>query len=118
MSFPDNKIGLILPFIYKLLQQDPTAAARRPLLVGLNGVQGIGKSTLVQQLANVLNSDGIKTAVCSLDDFYLTYEDQVHLSNEHPSNALLQQRGPPGKPVDCYLMRLNIFLSNDFYRNA
>lgn len=71
-------------------------AARRPLIVGLNGMQGVGKTTLVTALAAALEEAGIRTLTCSIDDFYLTHENQVALAREHPDNALVQHRGEPG----------------------
>lgn len=33
----------------------------------------------------------------SIDDFYLTHEDQVRLAASQPDNKLLQHRGQPGQ---------------------
>jgi Predicted kinase len=64
-------------------------------MIGLNGVQGIGKTTLVRVLSSVLNNqEGYPTLVASIDDFYLTREDQVRLSEG--GNKLWEQRGLPG----------------------
>ncbi|UKZ47111.1 hypothetical protein TrVGV298_001325 [Trichoderma virens] len=67
-----------------------------PLIIGLNGLQGVGKSTLVGPLAEALERKGIPTLVCSIDDFYLTHEQQLALARENPENALWQVRGEPG----------------------
>lgn len=37
----------------------------------------------------------LPTVVLSLDDFYLTHDDQVALAAAHPSNPLVQHRGQP-----------------------
>jgi D-glycerate 3-kinase len=37
----------------------------------------------------------LPTVVFSLDDLYLTHEDQVDLAKRHPDNPLLQHRGQP-----------------------
>lgn len=103
MSLPvvaEDKAKLCLAFIKQHLTAHGGASAlgrRRPLVIGLNGVQGIGKSTLVASLAADLEHDGISTLVLSLDDFYLTNADQVRLARDNPDNALLQHRGEPGK---------------------
>jgi D-glycerate 3-kinase len=40
---------------------------------------------------------GLRLAILSLDDFYLTHADQLTLQHErHPNNPLLQGRGLPG----------------------
>jgi D-glycerate 3-kinase len=63
----------------------------------LNGVQGVGKTTLVRRLAAALSQDeGLETLVCSIDDFYLKHDDQVALAASMPDNALVQVRGEPG----------------------
>jgi D-glycerate 3-kinase len=38
---------------------------------------------------------GLPTVVFSLDDLYLTHEDQVDLATRNPDNPLLQHRGQP-----------------------
>ncbi|MFV0478787.1 MAG: hypothetical protein ACK5ME_13270 [Parahaliea sp.] len=66
-----------------------------PLVVGINGCQGSGKSTLVDYLACVLRERHQLNSVClSLDDFYLGYEARQQLAQTvHP---LLATRGVPG----------------------
>ena len=66
-----------------------------PLLVGLSGCQGSGKSTLVEAIARVLQDVHRVTAtVLSLDDFYLTKAERESLSQRvHP---LFATRGVPG----------------------
>ncbi|MEN9682222.1 MAG: hypothetical protein RLZZ627_2115 [Pseudomonadota bacterium] len=66
-----------------------------PLLVGINGAQGSGKSTTAELLAITLRQvHGLKTIQCSIDDFYLTHNERVQLARDiHP---LLITRGVPG----------------------
>ncbi|KAL8654851.1 MAG: hypothetical protein Q9226_003271 [Calogaya cf. arnoldii] len=68
-----------------------------PFFLGVNGVQGIGKSYLVAALARELEgpAHGVRTIALSIDDFYLTHEDQVQLAANHPDNPLIQHRGQP-----------------------
>lgn len=66
----------------------------RPILVGLAGPQGSGKTTLAARLAEQLAAEKLRTAVLALDDFYLTRAERQKLAaNVHP---LLATRGPPG----------------------
>ncbi|KAI0479450.1 P-loop containing nucleoside triphosphate hydrolase protein [Xylariaceae sp. FL0804] len=69
----------------------------RPFIVGLNGVQGVGKTTLVRTIAAALRDvAGLETLVVSIDDLYLTHADQRALAAAHPDNKLVQVRGEPG----------------------
>jgi len=62
--------------------------------VGICGAQGSGKSTLSAELKVLLENDGLKVVVLSIDDLYFTRETRLELaSNVHP---LLRTRGVPG----------------------
>ena len=71
------------------------AHAGRPLIVGINGSQGSGKSTLCRVLEVLLReSHGLNAATLSLDDLYLTRSERAELAvMVHP---LLATRGVPG----------------------
>lgn len=66
-----------------------------PMILGVSGAQGAGKSTLTALLATVLTENfGLKVTGFSLDDLYLTYAERNHLAQTiHP---LLITRGVPG----------------------
>lgn len=66
----------------------------RPLLLGLCGAQGSGKSTIARVLTERLAAAGVRAATLSLDDLYLTKAQRVLLARDvHP---LLGTRGVPG----------------------
>lgn len=67
----------------------------RPIVVGICGSQGSGKSTAAVFLKALLEAHAnLNTAVLSLDDLYLSHETRQQLAAEaHP---LLQTRGVPG----------------------
>ncbi|KAK3949115.1 P-loop containing nucleoside triphosphate hydrolase protein [Pseudoneurospora amorphoporcata] len=92
----DDKSPLCIPFILsKIAEYNNTLP--HPFIIGLNGVQGVGKTTLVKALAETLQErEGLNTLVVSIDDFYLTHEDQLRLAEENSDNALVQYRGEPG----------------------
>ncbi|WOO80003.1 putative ATP-dependent kinase TDA10 [Vanrija pseudolonga] len=72
-------------------------AGKRPLLVSMQGPQGSGKSTLAAEMVKVLADEhGLKCAVASMDDFYLTYAGLKAVASANPNNSLLSGRGPPG----------------------
>ena len=70
-------------------------ASSRPIIVGLNGAQGSGKSTLSQYLSQIMPMQlGVDCHVLSIDDFYLSKAKRKRLAaSVHP---LLAIRGVPG----------------------
>ncbi|KAJ8428320.1 hypothetical protein Cgig2_014211 [Carnegiea gigantea] len=48
-----------------------------PFVIGFSAPQGCGKTTLVFALNYLFHASGRKCATVSIDDFYLTFEDQV-----------------------------------------
>jgi D-glycerate 3-kinase len=68
---------------------------KSPFLLGINGAQGTGKSTLADYLALAIGRGGeCNIAVLSIDDFYLTSAERQRLAaTVHP---LLAVRGVPG----------------------
>lgn len=100
----DDKSPHCIPFILSQLSVHQATNPSRPFFIGLNGVQGAGKTTLVSTLARTLqDGKGLETLVCSIDDLYLTHEDQVALAKEHLLNPLVQHRGEPGMCCGFYL---------------
>lgn len=71
------------------------ATAGAPLIVGISGSQGSGKSTLCRMLEALLMADhGLHAATLSLDDLYLTRAQRQALARTvHP---LFATRGVPG----------------------
>ncbi|KAL4804003.1 P-loop containing nucleoside triphosphate hydrolase protein [Aspergillus unguis] len=98
----DDKSEHCIPFLLERLKahqaqygNDPSKTP--PFFLGLNGVQGAGKTVLVSTLQSTLRSApySLPVVTLSLDDLYLTHEDQVSLAKRNPSNPLLQHRGQP-----------------------
>jgi D-glycerate 3-kinase len=70
------------------------AEAGRPIVAGLCGSQGSGKSTMSAFLVALLQAQGLRAVVISLDDLYLTLPEREELARTvHP---LLRTRGVPG----------------------
>lgn len=80
-------------------------APQRTLLIGINGAQGCGKSTMSAALAYLLERVfGLQTLVLSIDDLYLTRAERISLAESvHP---LLATRGVPGTHDIALGMRL------------
>lgn len=64
-----------------------------PLVQGILGGQGTGKTTLGAMLSLILRYLGYRTLSLSLDDLYKTYSDRLALRKQDPR---LIWRGPPG----------------------
>ena len=81
----------------RLVAEALAAARALPLptpVFAIAGLQGSGKSTLAAQVAARARSEGLRVAVLSLDDLYLTRAQRQRLALDvHP---LLATRGPPG----------------------
>ena len=65
----------------------------RPLIQGILGPQGIGKTTLSKALVAMLGTLGLKAVSVSLDDIYKTYAERKIIQQKNPH---LIWRGPPG----------------------
>lgn len=68
----------------------------RPLIIGVQGPQGAGKTTLTRALIDALPSFGLSGATVSIDDFYLTRAEQLAVAAAHPGNPYMEHRGYPG----------------------
>ncbi|KAF2647911.1 P-loop containing nucleoside triphosphate hydrolase protein [Lophiostoma macrostomum CBS 122681] len=79
----------------------PKIIARRqkshqPVILGITGLQGSGKSTWAAKIVQLLQSSHLNTVTISLDDLYKTHDGLVAQRNQHPGNALYRTRGQPG----------------------
>jgi D-glycerate 3-kinase len=92
-AYLDSALKWFAPLSDTLAQHQKSAGA--PLLVGINGSQGSGKTTACDYLRRRLHCEwGLSVVVMSLDDFYLTRAERDDLARTvHP---LLRTRGVPG----------------------
>jgi D-glycerate 3-kinase len=68
--------------------------SRRPVVIGLCGAQGSGKTTLAGAVLDACGMEGLRGATLSIDDLYLTHAEREELARKvHP---LLATRGVPG----------------------
>lgn len=94
----ENDLEQDLTRIYLPLAATLQCASRKQpgtLLVGINGAQGSGKSTICQFLEAILAAGfGLRCATLSIDDLYLTRTERQDLAKSvHP---LFSTRGVPG----------------------
>jgi D-glycerate 3-kinase len=66
--------------------------SHRPVVIGIQGPQGGGKTTLTRAMLEALP----RSAAVSIDDFYKTRAGQLEVSAGHPGNPYLEHRGYPG----------------------
>ncbi|MCG2580042.1 MAG: hypothetical protein KA296_04105 [Marinobacter sp.] len=96
-SLPPSYVRTVEQTIVPLAEhiQALARASKRPVLIGIHGAQGTGKSTLTLFLKEILHDVfDCRTASFSLDDIYLTRAEREHLAETvHP---LLVTRGVPG----------------------
>ncbi|MFW2371794.1 MAG: hypothetical protein ACN4GM_01635 [Gammaproteobacteria bacterium] len=90
-AFIEGLKCLYIPFCAWLIKQQKDKA----LIVGINGAQGSGKSTLTRILAAILEQGFDKKVISfSIDDFYLARDRRAELAGDvHP---LFKTRGVPG----------------------
>lgn len=83
----------ILPLVPQLIDCRRQRRSQ-PLILGINGAQGTGKSTMAGLLQLVVGKAGLNTVSLSIDDFYLSKARRRELADKvHP---LLHTRGVPG----------------------
>lgn len=68
-------------------------ALARPMVQGISGMQGTGKTTLALILGEILSLMGFRVCRLSIDDLYKTYRDRQQLQQADPR---FHWRGPPG----------------------
>ena len=92
-TYGEDVLTWFLPAAQDLLLR-LTPNQNKPLFIGINGAQGTGKSTLAKLFELCCTEAGLKVAVLSIDDFYLSKAARTQLAvTVHP---LLATRGVPG----------------------
>ncbi|WP_206675320.1 hypothetical protein [Mariprofundus sp. NF] len=94
-GLPEDYMNLAQEHLIPLAAWINNRKQDKPLLIGINGAQGSGKSTMTAALAIILKQRfGYNVATLSIDDLYLTRDERNKLSESiHP---LLKTRGVPG----------------------
>lgn len=73
------------------------AVSSEPIILGITGLQGSGKSTWASKIVEILSFENdLHTITISLDDLYKTHNDLIAQRDRDPSNKLYRTRGQPG----------------------
>lgn len=85
---------IIVPIVEKLSGMHREG---KTTIVGIQGGQGTGKTTIVRFLEKQLRKKGFKVQSFSIDDFYRSWKERKKLQEKYPSNPFYQiSRGLPG----------------------
>lgn len=95
MSLDSNirrALDVLLPKIQKRHQE-----SSEPIILGITGLQGSGKSTWASKIVDILSSEHqLHTITISLDDVYKNHDGLVAQREKDPQNKLYRTRGQPG----------------------
>lgn len=106
-----------IEFLDKYIPEWFETGNKGPLFLFVSGPQGSGKSYVSIQIYNhLMETYGGEKSIsfASIDDFYMTHEDQLKLNKQFSNNKLLQGRGLPGTHDMSLLQEvLNIIINHD-----
>ncbi|KAF1979977.1 P-loop containing nucleoside triphosphate hydrolase protein [Bimuria novae-zelandiae CBS 107.79] len=85
-------LELLVPKFHAHKQQ-----SSHPIVLGITGLQGSGKSTWASKIVELLSSQyNLHAITVSLDDFYHTHDNLIARRDRDPENKLYRTRGQPG----------------------
>lgn len=92
-GWQDCPVELLRQFWMPLAQQILQWRQQNPLILGILGGQGTGKSSLAAILAQILAELELQVCRLSIDDLYKSYADRLKLQQ---FDSRYRWRGPPG----------------------
>jgi len=96
MSDLDANVNRALNILLPKIQQQHRESSK-PIILGISGLQGSGKSTWASKIVDILTSQhNLHTITISLDDLYKTHTDLIAQRDKDPGNKLFRTRGQPG----------------------
>ncbi|EMD68457.1 hypothetical protein GGP41_003328 [Bipolaris sorokiniana] len=97
MSTLEQNIRQALEALLPRIQKQHAESPDTPIILGITGLQGSGKSTWASTLVKLLSEEhGLYSITVSLDDFYKTHAELLERRNQDPANKLYLTRGQPG----------------------
>jgi D-glycerate 3-kinase len=112
----DTVVDKSVEFVKDKFVRKLTSPNAKPLLLGIEGPQGSGKTTAATKIRQELQSLYPESNIVqfSMDDFYLTFAEQQELNRQFSDNILLQGRGLPGTHDTSLLYEtINTLLQNN-----
>ncbi len=86
--------SVLLPLLHQLQSQYQPGKTK---IIGIQGGQGTGKTTLVHFLEHGLRQRGYRVVSFSIDDFYKSYKERRQLAQRDPDDPFYHiSRGLPG----------------------
>ncbi|KAF2256716.1 P-loop containing nucleoside triphosphate hydrolase protein [Trematosphaeria pertusa] len=96
MSSLESNIRRVLDTLLPRIQLRCQSSSQ-PVILGITGLQGSGKSTWASKIVQLLATEhNLRTVTISLDDLYKTHDDLIAQRNKYPGNKLYRTRGQPG----------------------
>jgi D-glycerate 3-kinase len=96
MSTLESNIRRTLDILLPKLQQRRKKSSE-PIILGITGLQGSGKSTWASKIVELLSSEyDLHTIAISLDDLYKKHDELIAQRDKNPENKLYRTRGQPG----------------------
>ncbi|KAK6198558.1 P-loop containing nucleoside triphosphate hydrolase protein [Scheffersomyces amazonensis] len=91
-----SSISISIEYLKSSIDEYDFKKQKKPIIIGLSGPQGSGKSYLAEHLTKQLQTtyEHLNFVQFSMDDLYLKHVDQVKLNDS--DNLLLRGRGLPG----------------------
>lgn len=93
----EKAVAFVKPLLDERIRSHCSQHAR-PIVLGVEGPQGSGKTYSSIRIKHSLSKayPSLNIIQFSMDDFYLTYEQQLAVNLRNKGNVLLQGRGLPG----------------------
>ena len=88
--------AMYLPVFFWIKEVRRSIGSNRTAVIGMQCLQGGGKTTICESMALLSARDGLTCVVASIDGFYKTHVELGALARDNPNDKLLHGRGQPG----------------------
>ena len=90
---PEEAKGALREVLSEMLQVGPSTLdlSNKPAVVLVIGVNGVGKTTTIGKLANLLKNDGKRVLLCAADTFRAAAADQLEIWAQRSGTQIVRQ---------------------------